>query len=61
MTINYNGKNYSLETVSSYYDSDISEQIADKETMTAQEFFDEYIKADPEFTSLFDYDFTPID
>lgn len=60
-TINYNGKAYSLETVSGYYLGDVCESIQDKEFMTDQEFFDAYIKADPSFTELFKYDIDPID
>ena len=59
-TINYNGRLYNAEIVSGYYDSDI---IAEMNCYTddAQEFFDAYIKADPEFTNLFEYDFYPVD
>lgn len=59
-TIIYNGKAYNLETVKNYYDGDIRESIHGKEWLTEQEFFDEYIKADPTFTDLFKCDIDPV-
>jgi hypothetical protein len=59
-TINYNGRLYDAETVSGYYDSDIIAEM-DCYTDDAQEFFDAYIKEDPGFTDLFEYDFYPVD
>lgn len=58
-TIYYGGKLYNAETVAGYYDADIVNSLSCY-TDDAQEFFDEYIKADPDFTDLFKYDFTPI-
>ncbi len=57
-TIIYNGKTYDAETIESYYDDMISHDIIAE---TTQEFFEEYIKLDPKFTDLFEYDFYPID
>ena len=59
ITINYEGKIYDEELVRSYYDSNISERVS-SDVETAQEFFEEYIKLDPSFTDLFEYDFNPI-
>ena len=60
ITIIYNGKIYDEELVRSYYDSNISERVS-SDVETAQEFFEEYIKLDPSFTDLFEYDFYPIE
>lgn len=60
ITINYEGKIYDEELVRSYYDSNISERVS-SDVETAQEFFEEYIKLDPSFTDLFEYDFYPIE
>lgn len=59
-TIIYNGRQYDLEIVKSYYDMDIT-NYGGLGAETEQEFFDEYIKLDPDFVSLFEYDITPID
>lgn len=60
ITIVYDGKKYDAEIIGEYYDSDFTELIH-THTDTPQEFFDEYIKLDPDFINLFDYDFVPID
>ena len=57
-TVNYNGKTYNWETVSSYFDLEISESI---DAATNEEFLETYIERDAEFADLFAYDFTPID
>ena len=57
--LKYNNKLYNKEIVESYYDSNISVQISTQDT--PQKFFEEYIKLDPSFTDLFEYDFNPID
>lgn len=59
-TIMYNGKKYDLEIVKSYYDTELT-NYGDLGADTEQEFFDEYIKLDPEFVKLFDYDISPED
>ena len=59
-TIMYNGKKYDLEIVKSYYDTELT-NYGDLGADTEQEFFDEYIKLDPEFVKLFDYDINPED
>lgn len=59
-TIMFEGKTYDAETVASYYFQDVIEKM-NCYTDDPQEFFNEYIKADPEFIELFKYDFTPID
>lgn len=57
-TIMYNGKKYDLEIVKSYYDTELT-NYGDLGADTEQEFFDKYIKLDPEFVKLFDYDINP--
>lgn len=59
-TINYNGREYNTEIVKEYYDMEIT-NYSDLGAETEQEFFDEYIKLDPDFVNLFDYDIKPID
>ena len=59
-TINYNGRQYSAEIVNEYYDMEIT-NYDDLGAETEQDFFDEYIKLDPDFVNLFDYDIKPID
>lgn len=59
-TINYNGRTYNAETVSSYYDGKIIDEM-NYWTDDAQEFFEAYIKAVPDFIELFKYDIDPID
>ena len=59
-TIIYNGRQYDAEVVKEYYDMELT-NYSDLGAETEQEFFDEYIKLDPEFTSLFDNDINPID
>lgn len=58
--IMFNGNAYNAETVASYYDADVVNSM-NCYTDDPQEFFDEYIKADPSFVDLFEYDFTAID
>lgn len=60
ITIKYNGKKYDTEIIGEYYDRDFAE-IIHTHTNTPQEFFDEYIKLDPDFIKLFDYDFYPVE
>lgn len=59
-TIMYKGKKYDLEIVKSYYDTELT-NYGDLGADTEQEFFDEYIKLDPEFVKLFDHDINPED
>lgn len=59
-TIIYNGKHYPLDIVKSYYDMDIT-NYGDLGADTEQEFFDSYIKLDPDFVDLFEFDIDPID
>ena len=59
-TIIYNGRKYDLETVKSYYEFTVTETMHPNYD-TEQEFFDEYIKRDPEFVELFKSDIDPID
>ena len=56
----FNGRAYNAETVAGYYDTDIINAM-DCYTDDTQEFFEAYLKADPSFVDLFEYDFTPID
>lgn len=60
ITIVYNGKKYNAEIIGEYYDRDFAE-IIHTHTNTPQEFFDEYIKLDPDFIKLFEYDFYPVE
>ena len=55
----YNGKVYDAEVVKSYYDMDVT-NYSDLGAETEQEFFEEYIKLDPDFPKLFKYDIKPI-
>lgn len=59
-TIIYNGRQYDAEEVKEYYDMEVT-NYGDLGAENEQEFFEEYIKLDPEFVSLFDYDINPID
>ena len=59
-TIIYNGRQYDAEVVKSYYDMELT-NYSDLGAETEQEFFEKYIKLDPEFVELFDYDLYPID
>ena len=59
-TIIYNGRQYNAEAVKEYYDMELT-NYSDLGAETEQEFFDEYIKLDPTFVELFDYDINPID
>ncbi len=58
-TINYNGKEYNADIVKGYYDMGIT-NYDDLGADTEQEFFDEYIKLDPDFVTLFDHDIYPV-
>lgn len=58
--IMFKGRSYDADVIASYYDTDVIAEM-NCYTLDPQEFFDEYIKADPEFVDLFEYDFTPID
>ena len=58
-TIVYRGKRYDADTVSQYYDMDVT-NYGDLGADTAQEFFDRYIELDPDFVDLFEYDIDPI-
>ena len=57
--IMYSGKVYDAEVVKSYYDMDVT-NYSDLGAETEQEFFNEYIKIDPDFLKLFKYDIKPI-
>ena len=57
--IMYNGKEYDAEVVKSYYDMEVT-NYGDLGAETEQEFFNEYIKLDPDFKELFKYDIKPI-
>lgn len=59
-TIIYNGRKYDAEAVKEYYDMGRI-NYSDLGAETEQEFFEEYIKFDPAFVELFDYDINPID
>lgn len=59
-TITYNGRQYDVEDVKEYYDMEVT-NYGDLGADNEQEFFDEYIKLDPEFVKLFDYDIKPVD
>lgn len=60
-TVNYNGKTYDWETVSSYFDFEISDMIDWDGDETNEETLEKYIAASPEFADLFGYDLFPID
>ena len=55
----YNGKAYDADVVKSYYNMDVT-NYSDLGAETEQEFFEEYIKLDPDFLKLFKYDIKPI-
>ena len=55
----YNGSAYDAEVVKSYYDMDVT-NYSDLGAETEQDFFDKYIKLDPDFLKLFKYDIKPI-
>lgn len=55
----YNGKEYSADVVKSYYDMEVT-NYSDLGAETEQEFFEAYIKLDPDFEKLFKYDIKPI-
>ena len=55
----YNGNAYDAEVVKSYYDMEVT-NYSDLGAETEQEFFEEYIKLDPDFLKLFKYDIKPI-
>lgn len=60
----YNGNKYDFEKIKEYYDIEFCErlhQTTEGDFETEQEFFEAYIKADPTFTDLFDYDIDPIE
>ena len=57
--IMYSGKVYDADVVKSYYDMDVT-NYSDLGAETEQEFFEEYIKLDPDFEELFKYDIKPI-
>lgn len=56
----YNGRQYDAEKVKGYYNMGVT-NYDDLGAENEQEFFEEYIKLDPEFVGLFDYDINPID
>lgn len=58
-TISFNGRNYDAETVKSYYDMEVT-NYSDLGASNDQEFFEEYIKLDPDFVNLFNFDIDPI-
>ena len=57
--IMYSGKVYDADVVKSYYDMDVT-NYSDLGAETEQEFFEAYIKLDPDFLKLFKYDIKPI-
>ena len=57
--IMYSGKVYDAEVVKSYYDMDVT-NYSDLGAETEQEFFEAYIKLDPDFLKLFKYDIKSI-
>ena len=57
--IMYSGKVYDAEVVKSYYDMEVT-NYSDLGAETEQEFFEAYIKLDPDFEKLFKYDIKPI-
>ena len=57
--IMYSVKVYDADVVKSYYDMEVT-NYSDLGAETEQEFFNEYIKLDPDFLKLFKYDIKPI-
>ena len=57
--IMYNGKEYDAEVVKSYYTMEVT-NYSDLGAETEQDFFEAYIKLDPDFEKLFKYDIKPI-